>query len=297
VAAPVVTAGRVPVPRPVRFASNGRTLFGMLHDAAAPRPAAGGVFLNAGPQNRVGPQRIYVEAARRFAAAGYVCLRIDLPGVGESTGDFPDNNLDCHDPANVRGAVDLVRATGAERVVLLGLCVGARVAVRAALADERVATVVSWSAPIISGAPDIIAEAISHAAARGQVRHWSRRLLQPRRWRRYVTSAAARREALTKLRSVGSTLLRREPGGALPRFVREMGELLSSRRAVLVAYGERDIGPRSEFESHLGSLLRADRPDRRWLLVPGGDHTYAALAARDRVIAETLGWLAERHPR
>ena len=60
--------------RPITFASNGRRLFGMLHDPGATPGKLGVVFLNAGPQNRVGPQRIYVHAARRFAAAGLTCL-------------------------------------------------------------------------------------------------------------------------------------------------------------------------------------------------------------------------------
>jgi pimeloyl-ACP methyl ester carboxylesterase len=282
--------------RALFFPSNGHRLFGILHRPEAGRSSTAVVFLNAGPQNRSGPQRIYVEAARRFAAGGFTCLRVDLPGVGESEGPFPENNLDCHDPANVRGAVDLVLAEGAETVVLLGLCVGARVAVRAGLLDPRVQTVVSWSAPIISGAPDIIAEAISTAAARGQIRHWSKRLLQPSRWVRYATSQEARAEAVVKLRHVAAALLQRAPEQAVPRFVAEMGTLLGSSRGVFVAYGERDVGPRAEFEEHLGALLHPERPDRRLLLVPGGDHTYAALAARDRVIEDTLAWLARRHP-
>lgn len=255
------------------------------------------MFLNAGPQNRVGPQRIYVNAARRFAAAGLACLRLDLPGVGESDGPFPENNLDCHDPANVRGAVDLLQARGVESVVLLGLCVGARVAVRAGLADTRVDAVVSWSAPVISGAADIIGEAISRAAAREHLRHWSRRLLQPHRWTRYLTSREARSTGAAKLGSVLSTLLRGAGRDAPQRFVAEMRSLLGSARGVLVAYGERDIGPIAEYEEHFGRIVPQRARDRCFLRVPGGDHTYASLAAQTRVIGDTLGWLEDRYPR
>jgi pimeloyl-ACP methyl ester carboxylesterase len=283
-----------PLARPVEVATNGKRLFGILQEPAGKGSTAGIVFLNAGPQNRVGPQRIYLQAARRFCEAGLTCLRIDLPGVGESEGPFPENNLDCHDPANVRGAVDHLRERGVGSVVLLGLCVGARVAVRAALADPGVDAVVCWSAPVVSGAADIIGEAISRAAAREHVRRWSRRLLQPQRWTRYFTSREARAAGTAKLGRVLSTLL----GGADRNsrvFVGEMGALLGSSRGVLVAYGERDIGPIAEFEEHFGKIVPRRGRDRCFVLVPGGDHTYTALAAQRQVIGDTLDWLTDRY--
>ena len=45
------------------------------------------LFVNAGPQRRTGPNRMWVEAARRWAAAGVPSLRIDLSGIGDSPGD------------------------------------------------------------------------------------------------------------------------------------------------------------------------------------------------------------------
>jgi pimeloyl-ACP methyl ester carboxylesterase len=284
-----------PMEQPLHFPSNGKRLFGVVHEPVGERSKAGVVFLNAGPQNRVGPQRIYVNAARRFCDAGLTCLRVDLPGVGESEGPFPENNLDCHDPANVRGAIESLRTRGVESVVLLGLCVGARVAVRAALADPKVDAVVSWSAPVISGAADIIGEAISRAAARGHLRHWSRRLLQPHRWKRYLTSRQARSEGAAKLGGVLSTLLARSRAGGPPPFVSEMGTLLAGSRGVVIAYGERDIGPIAEFEDHFGKIVPQRGRDRCFLLVPGGDHTYASLAAQTRVISDTLEWLRDRY--
>jgi pimeloyl-ACP methyl ester carboxylesterase len=291
----VAGAQMMHIEHPVHLPSNGKQLFGVLHEPARERSPAAVVFLNAGPQNRVGPQRIYVNAARRFSDAGLACLRIDLPGVGESEGPFPDNNLDCHDPANVRGAVDHLRERGATSVVLLGLCVGARVAVRAALADPGVDAVVCWSAPVVSGAADIIGEAISRAAAREHLRHWSRRLLQPHRWTKYLTSQEARSTGAAKLGRVLSTLLGRAGQGPSQAFVRDMGALLASSRGRLVAYGDRDIGPIAEFEEHFGKIVPKRDRNQCFLLVPGGDHTYASLAAQTRVIADTLEWLRARY--
>lgn len=291
---------RDPMEQAIHFPSNGKRLFGILH-----RPAAGSardtgiVFLNAGPQNRVGPQRIYVHAARRYAAAGFLCLRMDLSGVGEADGPFPPNELDCHQAADVPGALDVLASSGASRMVALGLCGGARVAVRAALVDPRVETVVCWSAPIMSGAPDVAearADALSRAAARSHLRLWSRRLLQPRRWGRYVTSPDARAEAALKLRTVLGALAGRERRDRRHGFVEDIGALLATPRAVLFAYGERDVGPIAEFQDRFGAFVRDRRPERRYLLVAGGDHTFASKASADDVVASTLAWLDERHP-
>ena len=52
--------------------------------ASAPLTA---VFLNAGAIRRVGPHRMWVDAARRWGVQGVTSLRLDLEGIGDSDGD------------------------------------------------------------------------------------------------------------------------------------------------------------------------------------------------------------------
>ena len=63
-------------------------LFGILAEPAD-RPAAdvAAVFLNAGAVRRIGPNRIWVETARRWATDGVPTIRLDLDGIGDSDGD------------------------------------------------------------------------------------------------------------------------------------------------------------------------------------------------------------------
>ena len=106
--------------------------------------------------------------------------------------------------------------------------------------------------------------------------------------------SGSRKNCAAKLGRVLSTLL----GGAdrnSRAFVGEMGALLDGPRGVLVAYGERDIGPVAEFEEHFGKIVPRRARDRCYLLVPGGDHTYTARAAQQYVISETLDWLTDRY--
>lgn len=102
-------------------------------------------LLNVGAERRTGPNRMWVEAARRWAARGVVCARIDLPGIGDAGGptspfggDYAlyDDELVAH----LARALRALRGEGvADRFALVGLCSGAYWAFQYALRDARIA--------------------------------------------------------------------------------------------------------------------------------------------------------------
>ena len=130
---------------PFEFSFGGVQLSGVLTP-----PASGGranlcvVLLNAGAVRRIGPQRMWVEAARRWAPLGVATLRFDVVGVGDSGGaeglytergafqrsEFAQQVIIALDELEARGVAD--------RFVLGGVCSGAYWALHATLADERV---------------------------------------------------------------------------------------------------------------------------------------------------------------
>jgi alpha-beta hydrolase superfamily lysophospholipase len=124
--------------RPVFFGADGM-LFGILTQPPASeirRRAV--VLLNAGADHHIGASRLYVSMARRWAQHGYVVLRMDLGGVGDSgtrpgrTDDdvFPQEAL-----ADIGEAIDFLRDRyGIRDVTLAGLCSGGYHALRAAVA-------------------------------------------------------------------------------------------------------------------------------------------------------------------
>lgn len=64
-----------------------RSLVGVLTDpehaeSAAKRP--GVIILNSGLLPKIGPNRLHVKIARRLAAAGFVAMRFDFSGIGDS---------------------------------------------------------------------------------------------------------------------------------------------------------------------------------------------------------------------
>ncbi|MDX6701902.1 MAG: hypothetical protein QOF26_2128 [Baekduia sp.] len=123
--------------------------FGILAEPAAERARPLTLLLlNAGAIRRIGPNRMYVELARRWAAQGVPSLRLDVEAIGDADGDATRwaDEANFHLPeltAQVREGADGLRAHGIDApLVLVGLCSGAHWAFHAAQADDRVVGVV-----------------------------------------------------------------------------------------------------------------------------------------------------------
>ncbi len=130
---------------PVTVAQSFGDLFGVLSEPLyAPQAQLCVVMLNAGAIRRVGPNRMWVEAARRWAARGVTTLRLDLEGIGDAEGDADrfTELAELYVPElvdQVRAALDALGARGFEgRFVLMGLCSGAYWSFHGALRDDRV---------------------------------------------------------------------------------------------------------------------------------------------------------------
>jgi pimeloyl-ACP methyl ester carboxylesterase len=120
-------------------------LFGILAEPVDAPPAdLCAVLLNAGAIRRIGPNRMWVEIARRWAARGVPTLRLDLEGIGDAGGDGErfTELAELYAPGLVDqliAALDELGTRGSgRRFVLTGLCSGACWSFHGALRDERV---------------------------------------------------------------------------------------------------------------------------------------------------------------
>ena len=95
------------------------------------------VLLNAGATRRIGPGRLYVDLARRFALQGHRVIRVDLSGLGDSTAmTGRDENIVYSDTAlrEVDSVVGYMRMRGdVRRCIGVGLCAGGYHAFKAAV--------------------------------------------------------------------------------------------------------------------------------------------------------------------
>jgi predicted alpha/beta hydrolase len=118
-------------------------LFGIVSSPQAPsrRPVAKSkaiLLLNSGAVHHVGPCRLYVTLARHLARCGYIVLRLDIAGIGDSPprSGQPENVVySRYALEDVTEAIQYLRREwGAGEVRALGLCSGAYHAFKAAAA-------------------------------------------------------------------------------------------------------------------------------------------------------------------
>jgi alpha-beta hydrolase superfamily lysophospholipase len=130
--------------RPITIESPAGPLFGILTEPLGERTGLAAVLVNAGAQRHIGPNRMWVEIARRWAARGVPALRFDLGGIGDSDGDAAAlaHVAGIYKPAygpQMHAALATFGEHGLpERFVVLGLCAGGYWSINTALEDERV---------------------------------------------------------------------------------------------------------------------------------------------------------------
>jgi pimeloyl-ACP methyl ester carboxylesterase len=306
-------AAAVTAPTTSRTARLGRVIEepividGVVH-AIATRPADGRatqalVLLNAGCVRRIGPNRLHVLMARRYAAAGALVVRVDLSGIGDAPPVAgQDERLVYHDHALAECAAALAwcRRQGADDAYVAGLCSGGYYALRSAVAGQP------WAGVIVinpgepgTGIDDKPYEAAAEAARYKQsmrsVASWKKllrgevdvarlaRLLRKRAFGLLGAQAkdAARRVGIKFEDDLGTDLTQ------LARRRVAVTFLFCDREPGLVLYRERvgSTGPRLENRGALAVRI-IDGPDHtytpRWSHAVLLDEVGAALRRRRR---------------
>lgn len=124
--------------------SGGAVLHGTMHTAAAGHPT-GILFLNSGAQPRCSRGDLNAHLADSLAERGFPCFRIDLPGLGDSQGELPQDFAKFYQLVQAGAYAACTRKIATvlrERydlagIVLLGICGGALSAVFAAAASDK----------------------------------------------------------------------------------------------------------------------------------------------------------------
>ncbi len=266
---------------PLAVEHAGRRLLGVLAEPDQKRDAVCAVLLNAGAIRRIGPNRMWVELARRWAARGVPTFRLDFAGIGDAEGNgrFADV-ASLYQPefaGQISAALDVLqRRLGAQRFVLTGLCSGGYWAFQGALQDPRVVASASINAGVLEWSPLLLQD----------------RRLQPLRqklWRRTpgelpaLTRVVARRLGGKAARALGRDSL-----------ARGLDHLRDRGTSVLLLFAE--LEPQLHELDRDGYLSRLKRwPNVTVERLPGRDHTLrprpmqdAAYAALDRMLSALL---------
>lgn len=131
---------------PVCFTCQGMRLMGLLHKPKK-IPAPGIIFCHGFTGTRVEPHRLFVHAARYLCKKGFVVLRFDFRGSGESAGLFQDMTVS-EEIADLRAALNWIGKRNEvleERIGVNGLSLGGAVAILTASRDPQIKAVSLWS--------------------------------------------------------------------------------------------------------------------------------------------------------
>ena len=156
----------------VQFGDKKR-LSGILTLPATALPGRPPILIpNTGIEHRVGPNRLHVEWARTLARAGYVVLRMDLSGMGDSR--LPAGGASSDSVSDQRQALDELQRMGfGDRFIVVGLCSGGHDAHLLSVADPR----------IVAG---VFTDHYTYRTPRFKRVYWMQRLSDPARLLRFV---------------------------------------------------------------------------------------------------------------
>jgi dienelactone hydrolase len=260
---------------------DGRLAGILSRPAAAPAVPPGGglclIFLNAGAVRRTGPNRLWTEAARRWAARGVPSLRLDSHGIGESEGRLdpdhpqprlPDTFYAVGVGLQVDAMLDALQAAGhGRRFVLLGLCAGGHWAFQRA-PDPRVAAAVALNPGALSWDP--------HAQGRRELLRL-RQLSDRAWWTKLVAGGVDVRAA--RLLAAGAAMVHRNAAPTL-RSPAAILDVLEAQRTPLTLAFSGGEPLRGDLERD-GLLARLhDWPVATLEELPGTDHTLRSPAAQ-----------------
>jgi len=273
----------------------GMDLVGTLHTPDASRVSGkrvGLVMLNSALRYRAGPHRLYQRLARKLCDAGRHVLRIDLPTLGDSMGEFQDVDDWCRKVMdNTHVVQEVVRFFQSfaklESVGLSGLCLGATKALRSVAEEPNVEFLILLS-PAVKDFGDYSGETVDRAFARVYLK----KLLRWESWR-----------DLLMLRSRFDLM-----PGAIREFMRfrKWERLLDERnwdafhpftqrkKRTLFIFGEHDEYYREFQQDFSRRLNKLQSPQTNYYdlqIVPEANHIFSQVTWQDDVAQRCVSWL------
>jgi dienelactone hydrolase len=269
-----------------------KSLVGVVTD---PDPAAeargrGVIILNAGVLHRVGPNRVHVTLARAFADAGFVVLRFDFSGIGDSA--RPNGS----EPFVQRAVKDAVQAMdvlsqshGIREFLVIGICAGADSGLQVACTDRRVV-----GAILVDG---------YNLPSLGMALYFYRwKLINPWSWIRFligrsmtwsaVRNATLNRQSTRSMLAAGESVL---PTPA--QFVAQIRSLTERGTDLLLFYTEASASYynyRRLLRRSIGSWPTGKKISVEHMA--DSDHVFTLRTNRERLLARVLGWATRFSP-
>jgi len=250
------------VQKMITFSNEGQILVGTLHLPEGRGRKPGVLFCHGFTGNRIEAHFLFVKASRALERAGIASLRFDFRGSGESEGEFRDmtQSAEISDARKALSMLARQRQIDASRLGIVGLSMGGLIAACLVGCDERIKSVVLWSAvaDMEYGVNSEWAEREKEACRKGFV-------------------------------DMGGHALGK-------RFFEDLGAnyplkgIAVSGAAVLIIHGANDdVVPVNQADLYYQATQRRGRVVSK-VIIPGADHVFSRLDYEKAVIDKTVKW-------
>ena len=278
------------------------SLVGVITDPALPQqsselPAI--ILLNSGIVHRVGLNRLHVKLARILAPMGFVGMRFDFSGIGDSPArqnNVPFQKSAIGETQEAMNHLGLTR--GFDRFILMGICSGAGIALQTACIDPRVVGVVSINCRgYLDGANVGFNAQIRNRAL---LRHYRRiafsSSFRVKNWLKAITGKVNYRSIIgalgRQLQNFFPVRNSQTAAGIEHPFKSDLRSLIHRRVAMLFIHAEGDEGL-----DYVQMILGADA--ERWQdsknfrleIIQGANHTFALLWSQEKLLQIVCAWV------
>jgi hypothetical protein len=237
---------------------------------------------------------MFVHMARNLAAMGFVVLRFDHSGIGDS--NLREDNLPFEQSAisETQEAMNCLSALrGSKRFVLVGLCSGTLTSFRTARSDSRVVGAVLLNALLES--PEtineaVVADAFSRKTARG---YWRSKIFLSKSWLKIITGKASYRHIFGVLYlRLRSRLIRRRYNSYGPKQVAADLRSLMDRGVKLFFVYSEGTSVLEYFRLTLADEIRgiASSGELRVEIMQETDHTFTLLRHQAHLLELICSW-------
>lgn len=244
------------------------------------------VILNCGLLHRVGPSRLYVKMARRLAAMGFVSLRFDFSGIGDSQVCVRHVPNERSAVSETQEAMDwLSAARGIGHFILVGLCAGGAKSFSVACYDSRVVGAALINVPFGADIECIESRVRAHF-------YWKRALFDPHNWLKVIKGKANYRGMM---RALGYQLRKALPHKKRPpednKFMAGMRSSMQRGLNLLLVYSEDDYSLdyfRAAFPGGLNELRSSGKLKEE--TISQADHSFTSLLSQELILTTVCDW-------